>query len=241
MRPMLKIALFLQIASGAFWTLSLAMIEGRGGLEVLALLVLVYSIQAICFLIGLWAYWRHSEERRKATWLLVLPFVFWFLPGIVRSVGGGRLTESGFVALLLITVAVILLALVVVPRKVAGLVPSFLFRSRVFNSLVLMGPLLGWLFIIGLAGWLFGVRGEEMSRSTPSDSTGYGLASAIVLIAIYLVGLGIASLISGAWSWLSLRSGIEGACRKLNIAQMVVTVPGLIIGGFSVLFMLSQN
>lgn len=241
MRTVLKTALFLEIAAGAFWTFSLAMIKGPGGLEVLGLFVLIYSIQAICLLVGLWAYWRHADVRRTAGWLLALPFVFLFLPGIVKNLAGGHLTESGFAALLLIAVTVILIVCFLMPRKVADKLPDFLFRSRLVNGLILSGLVLGWLFFAGILAWVFGVEGEQTARSLRGDATGYGLASMIVMTTLYLTALGGASLLSGAWAWMSLHSGIQGACRKLNLAQVVVATPGILIGGFAVFFVLGQN
>ena len=52
----------------------------------------------------------------------------------------------------------------------------------------------------------------------------------IVLGAMYLVGLGIASFGASTWAWVSLRSGIERPTRRLNIAQFVVALPGVLIG-----------
>jgi hypothetical protein len=239
-RSVLNIVLFLEITSGAFWTFSFAMSKSPG-LETLGLFVLIYGVQAVCFLVGLWAYWRYPVERRKAGWILALPFVFLFLPGVLKNAAGGRLTESGLVALFLITATIVLTACLVIPRKVASKLPGILFRSRIFNSLFLLGPLLGWLFFIGILVWLFGVEGEATLRSIRRDATGYGVGSMIVIGAMYLIGLGCASLLSSAWAWLGLHSGVEDACRKLNIAQMIVAVPGLLIGGFAMFFFASQN
>ena len=237
----LKFSLFMVIASGAFWTLSVASLGDSGGLEVLALFLMVFALQAIGFVIGLWMYWRHPDERRNARWLLALPFVFYFLPGVVKTLAGGQLSSGGLAALLLFIVAAILVASLIVPRKVAGRLPEFLFQSRFINTLILMLPMLGWLFIIGILVWLFVIEAEATSRSLSNDATGYGLAATIVIGSIYLVGLGAGSLLVGAWGWLGIRSGIDGACRKLNIAQLLVAAPGLLIGVFALYLMLMQT
>ncbi len=241
MPRLFKIALVLQIGSGALWTLALAMIEGRGGLGVLYIFVPVFSIQAICLIIGLWNYWRYPDRRRHARWLIALPVVFWFLPGIVKTMAGGHLTTGGLVTLLWIAVAITLCASLAMPRKVAGLFPDFMFRSRVLNSLILAGPVCGWLVLAGILLWLFGVGGDESSGAVRRDSSANSAAYFMVAAAAYLIALGVSSLLCGMWAWLGLRSGIEGACRKLNVTQIVVASPGLLIGVISVLFLLTQN
>ena len=155
----------MEIVSGAFWTIALAMIEGSGGLDVPGIFVLAYSIQAICFLIGLWAYWRHRDARPTARWVLALPFVFLFLPGIINTMANGALTASGVATLLLIVLSVILVVCFVIPRKVAAKFPDSLYSNRIFNSLLLIGPLLGWPILIGILVCIFGVEGEATSRS----------------------------------------------------------------------------
>ena len=71
--------------------------------------------------------------------------------------------------------------------------------------------------------------------------TGYGLAYAIVFAAVYLAGLGLASLVTTTWAWIGLRSGAENPCRSWNIAQLVISAPGLIAGGLSLAFLASQQ
>jgi hypothetical protein len=40
---------------------------------------------------------------------------------------------------------------------------------------------------------------------------------------------------------MGLHSGVERACRKLNVAQIAVATPGLLIGGFALFFLTSQS
>jgi len=240
MPGILKFALFLQILTGALWTLVLAMVEGHGGLGMLILFVPVFSIQAICLFIGLWNYWRYPDRRRQARWLIALPAVVWFLPVIIKTLAGGPLTQRGLFALLSIAAVIFLYAVLMMPRKVAGLFPDFMFRSRVLNSLILSGPVIGWLVLTGFLLWLFGVDGEGASRAEPRDSTASASAYLVVIAALYLIGLGVSSILCGLWAWLGLRGGVEGACRRLNVAQIVVAAPGLLTGGISVFLLLSQ-
>lgn len=241
MSILVRAALLITIASGVSWTISMAMKGGSGGLEVLALFLFIFALQAVGFVIGAWAYWRRPAMRGIALWLLGLPFVFFFLPDLLIAIGGGPLTSAGVAAMLLSVLAVVLAACFVMPRKVAGILPAFLFRSRFINTLILAGPLLGWLFAVGVLIWLFGVEAEATSRALSRDATGYGRGASIVIGAIYLVGLGGTSLLVAAWAWLGLRGGIDGACRRLNVAQMLVASPGLLIGLAALYLMFSQG
>ncbi len=68
------------------------------------------------------------------------------------------------------------------------------------------------------------------SKSPSTSGTGEGLAFAIVIAALYLVWLGVGSFGASTWAWVSLRGGIQTATRKLNIAQLVVAAPGVMLG-----------
>ncbi len=241
MSILVRTALFTTIISGTFWTLSMAMKGGTGGLEVLALFLVIFALQAVGFVIGVWAYRAQPEMRSTARWLLGLPFVFYFLPDLIMAMAGGRLSGAALAAIVLFVLAVILGACVFIPRKVASALPVFLFRSTFINMVILLLLLLGWLFAVGVLVWLFGIEGEATSRALSRDATGYGRGASIVIGAIYLLGLGGASLLVAAWAWLGLRSGIDGACRKLNTGQMLVATPGLLIGLAALYLMFSQG
>jgi len=236
MRRILAIALFVQLSSGGLWTLAVAGTPGRGDFGLLGLFVIVYALQAVAVMPALWALWRHPAERRRAAWMLAMPVVFWFAPGIVKSLAGGHLSSEEMIVVLAAAAAIVLVACFVVPRRVAAFVPGFLVTSPVFNSLLLAGVIVGWLFLIGMAVLVFG-GGAPAS----SDATGYGLAYAIVLASLSLIGFGAASLVAAAWAWIGLRSGLDGACRKLNVAQLVVSMPGLLIGAGAVMFLANQG
>ena len=219
----------------------MAMKGGTGGLEVLAMFLVIFGLQAVGFVIGVWAYRAQPAMRRAARWLLGLPLVFYFLPDLVMAVAGGELSDAGLAAIVLFLLAVVLGACVVMPRKVASVLPAFLFQSKFVNALILVLVLLGWLFAIGVLVWLFGIEAEATSRALSRDATGYGRGASIVIGAIYLLGLGSGSLLVAAWAWLGLRSGVDGACRKLNVAQMLVATPGLLIGLVALYLMISQG
>lgn len=236
---LIRAVLVLQIISGVFWTLTMATLEGQGGLEVLARFLLVFALQAVGLLVGGWVHWRHPAERKISRWVLLLPFVFWLLPGLLKALAGGQLTSAMLWVGLAGLAAGIVVASILVPQKIAGKLPAFLFRSRFFNTVILIGPLLGWAVFIGALIVAFGLDGHSSARTLSGNGTGYGLASAIVIAAIYLITLGGGSLCCGTWAWLGLHSGIDGACRKLNIAQLVIATPGLLVGAIAVVVLIA--
>jgi uncharacterized protein YacL len=67
------------------------------------------------------------------------------------------------------------------------------------------------------------------------------LAYAIILAAMYLIWLGIASFGASTWAWLSLRGGFEATARKLNVAQLVVATPGVLLGVLVAVWMAEQS
>jgi hypothetical protein len=235
-----RIALLLQLATGAHWTIYLAMIEGRGGLEVLGALVVVYAVQLPGFLIGLWAWWKYPHHRVIASWLLVLPVAFLFLPAIVKSLAGGRLTSGHLRGLWMWACVLGVVACFAVPRKIAALLPTFLFQSRVLNGLVLLVPASAWLITGGLAGRVFGFEALDLPRAFDRDETALAVGAVLAMLGGFLA-IGMTSLFSAAWGWLGMFSGAEAACRKLHITQLVVAVPGIALGTYTLVLLANRQ
>jgi len=237
MQAALKIILGTQIVLGVVWTILAAMAQGAGGLAVVGLFFIVYALFAAFFLFAAWAWWKHPDEQRLAGWIMALPFVFWFAPVWIRSMAGGVLSQNQFIGFLLILLLAAIAACWIFPRKAARLVPSFLVRSKLFNSLILLGVIGGWLFIVFVVLYL-----AHAPKSGPSDTdSGMALAYAIVLAAMYLIWLGVASFGASTWAWLSLRGGFEATTRKLNIAQLVVATPGILLGVLVAVWLAGQG
>ncbi|MEO1203883.1 MAG: hypothetical protein AAFX10_14335 [Pseudomonadota bacterium] len=236
MKTALTIALLIQLVSGLVWTLAVAGTPGRGDFGLLALLLLVYACQLPGVLLGAWSLWRHPELRVRAGLSVASPVVFWFLPGIVKALSGGHLDAAEAMSVGLALLGALLAASVIAPRRVAAQVPAFLFRSNWFNGLLLTLNVLAWVAVIAVVFLV--VSG---ALGSPSGSTGYALASAIVLAAVFLIGMGAGSLLLFAWALLSLRSGVDGACRRLNVAQLIVATPSMLLGMTALLFLASQR
>ncbi len=230
MNRALRTVLGAGIIVGVIWTVLAAMAHGAGGLAVFGLFLFVYALYAAFFVFAAWVYWKHPGERKLAGWIMVLPIVFWFLPLTVRSMAGGVLSTPQLIQALLAVTAVALLFCWIAPRKVAVVVPDFLLQSRLFNWTIILAVIAGWLFFVVVLLYV------ANTKSPSTSGTGEGLALAIVLAAIYLAWLGVGSFGAATWAWLSLRGGTGTATRKLNIAQLVVAVPGVLIGILVVLW-----
>ncbi len=233
----LKIILVAEIVLGALWTLLAAMAQGAGGLAVFGLFLIVYAIFAVFFVVALYAFWKYPQERERAGWIMALPIVFWFLPGLIRVALGGHLTPQLLVTLLAVAAVAALMTCIVAPRKAVAVVPDFLLQSRIFNGLIFTAVLLGWLIIVFSVVWVAsGNRGSGYQ-----GDTGYGLGYAIVLASLYLVGLGFGSFFTAVWGWLGLRGGVADTPRGWHIAQLVIAAPGIIIGGIVLTWLAGQG
>lgn len=237
MNRALKIILGTEIVLGILWTLLAAMAQGAGGLAVLGLFMFVYGLYAAFFVFAAWVYWKRPDERRVAGWIIALPILFWFLPMMIRSLAGGVLTQPQLIGFLSIIVIVAIAICWFVPRKAAVVIPGFLVRSTLFNWLVLLALIAGWLFLVFVVLY---VANEDRSGMSTSSS-GTAVAYAVVLLAIYLIGLGAGSFGVSTWAWVSLRGGFEITARKLNIAQLIVAAPGVLIGILVVVWLAGQG
>ncbi len=224
MNQALKIVLGIEIILGVIWTILAAMAHGPGGLGAVAVGLVIYAIFTAFFVFAAWAFWKFPAERKRAGWIMFLPLVFGLAPVVIRSMAGDFLTSQQLVGLLVFAAILAVGACWLIPARAASVVPDFLVRSKFFNWLVILAMLAGWLFLIVVAIYV-------ATEDVPSRSgSGTGLATALIIAALYLAGLAIGNFLAATWAWLSLRGGIEGNPRKLNIAQLVIAAPAILIG-----------
>ena len=148
LRRALQLVLGISAALGLLWTLAASTARGAGGLGAVYVFLLAYALFAVFFLFALWAYWKHPEHRRLAGWIMVLPFVFGFLPIMMRSLAGGAVTGEQLWTLAAVALALAVLAAWLAPRTVAVVFPAVLVRSRLFNWLLLLALLAAWLLFV---------------------------------------------------------------------------------------------
>lgn len=200
------------------------MAHGPGGLGAVAVGLITYALFAAFFLFAAWAFWKHPEQRKLAAWIMFLPVVFFFAPIAIRSMAGEYLSSDQFNVVLVIAAVAAIGACWVIPRKVAIIVPDFLIRSKLFNWLIILAVIAGWLLLLFVVIYVVNEDIPSASRS------GTGLGTALIIAALYLLGLGLANFAAATWAWLCLRGGTAGNPRKLNIAQLAVAAPGILIG-----------
>jgi hypothetical protein len=147
------------------------------------------------------------------------------------------LTEQQFLTFLLILLVVAIAVCWVLPQKVAAVIPNFLLGSRLFNWLILLAMIAGWLFMVFVVMYI----ANDDKSSTAITSGGMALGYAIVFATIYLIDLGLGCFGASTWAWVSLRGGIETTTRRLNIAQLVVASPGILIGVVSTVWLAGQT
>ena len=233
----LQLILATEVLLGIVWTVLAAMAHGAGGLAVVGLFFIVYALFAAFFAFAAWAWWKYPEKRRLAGWIMALPFVFWVAPTSIRALAGGVLSQNQLVGAVF---AVLLAAIAVcwfLPRKAAVFVPDFLVRSKLFNWLILLGVLFGWLFMVLIVIYL----AHSLEAGSSSTDGGMALAYAVIIASTYLLGLGVLSFGAATWAWLSLRGGFEATARRLNIAQLVVAAPGVLLGALVTAWLAGQG
>ena len=176
----LEIVRGIQIALGLIWTLSAAMADGAGGLAAVGVFFVVYAIFALMFLFAAWVFWKYPAERRRATWIMLLPVVFWFAPLIIRPLAGDYLSTQQLVKLFVLAAIALIGLCWIMPRRITRFIPDGLTRSRLFNWLILLSVIGGWLFFIFIIVY---VANEKSS----SSAGGEALAFAIILASLYLI------------------------------------------------------
>ena len=231
----LTVILVIQCVLGAIWTLSL-MTAAETGMEGLMLFIYIYPFHAVFFLVGLWAAWRRPDQRRKAIWIAALPFGLLFLPSLLKGILGGPVSGQQILFFLIGLAVLGVVISILRPARAIRFLPNGMFRSRAFNLFIVIGIVAGWLVPIGL----FVLGGDSGRGTSQTDSTGMGAAYLLIGAALYLVVVGLASVWTMFWGWLGLMGGVEGAQRKLHVAQCVVALPGMLAGTVAVLFLLSQ-
>lgn len=223
MNRALKIVLGIQIVLGLIWTLAAAMAHGAGGLAAVGVFFIVYAIFALLFLFAMWVCWKYPEERRLAIWIMLFPVVFWFAPLIIRPLAGDYLSTQQLAGLFILAGIALIGSCWLMPRRITRFIPDGLIRSRLFNWLILLSVIGGWLFFIFVVVY---VANDKSS----SAAGGEALAVAIILAALYLIWQGVGGFLAATWAWLCLRSKTTNKSRKLSIAQIVVSLPGVLLG-----------
>lgn len=228
------IALWSQSILAACFITWVSMLGKQGGLMVVALFFYYIPVAFLIALFGVWVAWRHPALRQSGLAIMLLPVAALFLPAILNSILGGPLLVQHLLAVLVLLAVAALFVSLFSPRRAVTVIPDALFRSRLWNGLIIFAIVAGWAFLVIVVVW-------ALDDSNYRRDTGMGLAYAIVFAALYVSAMGLASAVAATWAWLGLRGGVDNACRKLNIAQLVVALPGILVGGTVFAWFLGQG
>jgi hypothetical protein len=241
MKWILNITLAVEVLVALFWTIAMWTETGSSGIAVLGWFAVVIVVFVAAFLVAALIAWRRPALRRRATIAMVLPFVGGFAPWLLRVLSGGP-AEPGFVwRVAAIVTAGIVVAALLRPRATARRLPGALFRSRGFNAAVAGMLMVGWGLLLLVGGWVLTDAGQAALYRTDRGSTGMAAAYLVLGVSAYLLLLGAASLLTAAWGWLGLAGGIEGARRRLHIAQLAGAVPGILAAAAAWAWLISQR
>jgi len=241
MKWILNITLAVEVLVALFWSVAMWSETGSSGIAVLGWFAVVIVVFVAAFLVAALIAWRRPPLRRRAALVMAIPFIGGFAPWVLRALSGGP-ADPAFVW----RVAAILAAGVVVvallrPRATARLLPEALFSSRGLNLAVTGSLVVGWLFLLVLGGWFLSDFGQAAVYQTDRGSSGMAAAYLVLGISAYVLLLGAASLLAAAWGWLGLAGGIEGARRRLHIAQLTGAIPGLLAAAAVWAWLLTQR
>tara|TARA_R110002049_G_scaffold54869_19_gene152387 strand:- start:705 stop:1412 length:708 start_codon:yes stop_codon:yes gene_type:complete len=226
MGRLLKIVLILEVVLGL--CLSVAVLTAsRENWGIIYLLFLYACSQLPLVLLGLWALLFRSQLRATAAWVSALPFVFLFLPLLLRTAMGEPISSRVLLAAALTAALGLSVLAFARPQAVAARLPTALLQSKTQNVVLLALLGAGWCVAIAL----FLKTGPALlDTSSGQGSPGMGGAMLLIISLGWLAGLACLSLFVAAWGWVGLRGTTRSAQTKLHIAQLVLASPGLLIG-----------
>lgn len=227
----LRILRVLEIVLGTCLALAVLMASNENW-GIIYIVFIFACINAPLVLVGLWALVFRPALRRLAVWVVLLPAAFLVIPVFARTAMGNPLDARLLLFAGLAAVASALLLALARPGRVAVRLPSSLFRSKVWNVLLLAPLVTGWLLAVTA---IIRTGPALLDTSSGQGSPGMGSAMMLIMTTVWLGGLALLSLFIATWAWLGLFGSVVGVQRKLHVAQLALAGPGLLIG---VLFLL---
>lgn len=228
---LVKVALFFEILLGVTWTL----IVGASGTQdwnALYVFVLMAPLFLVLMAVGVWGAIRKPEARAIATWVILLPVGFLFLPSALRSTFGPSLFSGGGGRMWLVLAGAPLVLTVVRPRAVGSYLPRFLFTSRGFN-LAIIATLVLTIVVMAVIGYAF-FNEEAVGRE----------AIQVVRLLIPVVVVGACFAVPVAFlAYLGFFQPDAKELNGLRIAQLVLAIPQpiVVVGAFFALAALSYG
>ena len=221
MAILLNLIIAVQVLLAIWWTGPL--LYHDGDFSTVYVFFISTIINGVFFLVAGWAMWKHPTLRRRAAIVMLMPLATYVLPWVIKGIfGGPMIGERGRNALILIGASVAA-ACLFFPKRVFSFLPRGLVQSRFVNWLMILGMVAAWLFPIAVIAWL-------VADDSGGSSSGTAVAYAIVLLAFYIIVVGLGALVMMLWGWIGLRGNPENPSRGLHITQLVMGMPSLVFG-----------
>ncbi|MEZ5417148.1 MAG: hypothetical protein R2708_07385 [Vicinamibacterales bacterium] len=225
----------------ALWTAALALETGSSGIAVLGWFATVVVAYATAFLVGAVVAWRRPALRRRAALVMGMPLVGGAAPLLLRTLAGAPLAPALVRNGSLLAVVCPCALGLVFPRRVVRWIPHGLFRSRGWNLFLLGALAVGWSGLIAFVGWLTAGNGMAAMNAAARSGSSTAAAYAVLLASSYGLLLGVGSVLTGAWGWLGLRGGVDGALGRLHFLQCVGAGPGILTGAATWVWLAGQR
>jgi hypothetical protein len=223
----LKTTLLFQILVGFYWAFPIILdgVRGWGGLY---LLIVVFLPILAVVPIAIWSFFKRPETRRIAAVVFFAPILIFLAPLVFRQVFGDIIGSpgGGFSEASAAIVVVLVAMVVLVPGRVAGLIPVRLLRSRRFNVTLVVSlsvMLVAWLALLAL----FMVLVAHDPRNIVFA----------LLAPLYPIVCGLTAIPILVYSYFAMFQRVERENHRLRIAQLVLSIAVLIPSVLSLAFL----
>jgi hypothetical protein len=221
---LLKATLLFQVLVGLYWMFPVAMgpIRGWGGLY---LLFIIFVPLLAVVAIAMWSFCRRPETRRLAVVVFFTPLVIFLAPFLFRGAFGGIIGSpgGGFAEASIATVIVLVAVLVLLPGRVAELIPRTLLRSRDFNVTLVVSlsvMLAVWLVVLTLLKTPFAYEAKNL-----------------LFALLYAVVCALTATPILVYSYYAMFQRVEREHHKLRIAQLALSVAVLLPAAFGLYYL----
>ena len=217
----------------SIWILAVCSFGGSAGTVaywVVATFGMVYPIHLIVSGVAVWARLRRKASIRLTTVVVLAPWVTLPVPFLLNRLNGaGPLLDSPqrLTNAIVVLVGVAIVMALLNPRKNARLLPAFVLKSFGLNLLTLLATISLYLVPVGFL--LFNWGSLNQPSSTQGD--GYLLAYGLGALATYVMASAVPAALVLGYSGLSLFQDRITEHRRWRIAQLIVSLPLVMVGG----------
>ncbi len=227
----------------SIWVLLVCTFTGSAGTVVnnaFITFVLIYPWHLVLVGIAIWTWVKRTPSPRIAALAVLLPGIAFPLPFLLNRLNAtGPLLDTpqkltNTILVLVVTAIVLPLAQ---PRKCARLLPAFALKSFTLNLLILLFTVS--LYVMPIAFLLFNWGAVQPTGNSQHD--GYLLAYGLGALVIYTVACTFPAILVLGYSGLSFFQNEFSEHRKSRMAQLIASLPLVLIGGVILIRMWLQS